>query len=87
MSKKLEITKRKLLYRASYRGTKEMDIMMLSFVKSIINDLNDIELKYLDRLVNLDDEKLISIKNGESKSNIKDTIMINIINKFIEFNL
>ena len=82
-----EDLKNKIIYRASYRGTKEMDIMMLSFVKSIINDLNDIELKYLDRLVNLDDEKLISIKNGESKSNIKDTIMINIINKFIEFNL
>ncbi len=87
MSKNKEDLKNKIIYRASYRGTKEMDIMMLSFVKSIINDLNDIELKYLDRLVNLDDEKLISIKNGESKSNIKDTIMINIINKFIEFNL
>ena len=87
MSKNKEDLKNKIIYRASYRGTKEMDIMMLSFVKSIINDLDDIELKYLDRLVNLDDEKLISIKNGESKSNIKDTIMINIINKFIEFNL
>ena len=87
MSKNKEDLKNKIIYRASYRGTKEMDIMMVSFVKSIINDLNDIELKYLDRLVNLDDEKLISIKNGESKSNIKDTIMINIINKFIEFNL
>mgnify|MGYP003325562110 CR=1 FL=1 len=32
--------KNKILYRASYRGTKEMDILMTKFVKSIIDDLN-----------------------------------------------
>ena len=59
-----EELKNKIIYRASYRGTKEMDILMTGFVKSIINDLNLIELKELDYLVNLDDESLINIKNN-----------------------
>ena len=29
----------KIIYRAQYRGTKEMDIFVGSFVKSIINSL------------------------------------------------
>ena len=36
-----EDLKNKIIYRASYRGTKEMDILMTAFVKSLINDLDD----------------------------------------------
>ena len=36
MSEKLENFKKKLLYRSSYRGTKEMDILLSSFVKKIL---------------------------------------------------
>ena len=32
MNNKLEIFKKKLIYRAGYRGTKEMDILLSSFV-------------------------------------------------------
>ena len=39
MSDKLENYKKKLLYRASYRGTKEMDILLSNFVKKYINEL------------------------------------------------
>ena len=31
-----EEIKNKIIYRASYRGTKEMDILMTAFVRSII---------------------------------------------------
>ena len=37
MSEELEIFKKKLLYRASYRGTKEMDILLTKFVKKYVN--------------------------------------------------
>ena len=37
MVEKLENLKKKLLYRASYRGTKEMDILLSQFVKKNIN--------------------------------------------------
>ena len=43
MSDKLENFKKKLLYRASYRGTKEMDILLSSFVKKNINIFNENE--------------------------------------------
>ena len=47
MVDKLEIFKKKILYRASYRGTKEMDILMLGFVRNIINRLTIEELEAL----------------------------------------
>ena len=77
-----EELKNKIIYRASYRGTKEMDILMTGFVKSIINDLNLIELKELDYLVNLDDESLINIKNNILNNKISLTNLIKSFQKF-----
>ena len=77
-----EELKNKIIYRAMYRGSKEMDILMTNFVKSIINDLNFTELKELNFLVNLDDERLINIKNNI----LNDTISLtNLIKSFQEF--
>ena len=80
-----EDLKNKIIYRASYRGTKEMDILMIAFVKSFINDLDENYLKTLDSFVNMDDETLISLKNKESKNDYKDERMLNIIDKFQKF--
>ena len=77
-----EELKNKIIYRASYRGTKEMDILMINFVKSLINDLNLIELKELDFLVNLDDESLINIKNNILNDKISFTNLIKSFQKF-----
>ena len=49
MSEELEIFKKKLLYRASYRGTKEMDILLTKFVKKFINSFNEDQLKQLEK--------------------------------------
>ena len=40
--KNLENFKKKLLYRASYRGTREMDILLRSFVNKYINTFTTI---------------------------------------------
>ncbi len=77
-----EELKNKIIYRASYRGTKEMDILMASFVNSIINDLNLTELNELDFLVNLDDECLINIKNNILNDKISFTNLIKSFQKF-----
>jgi len=77
-----EDIKNKIIYRAQYRGTKEMDILMSKFVKSIINNLNHDDLDNLDKLVNLNDEKLISIRNK-----IPDDTLDFITKKFIEFKI
>jgi len=81
-----EDLKNKIIYRASYRGTKEMDILMIAFVKSFINDLDENYLKTLDSFVNMDDETLISLKKKESKNEYKDERMLHIIDKFQKFN-
>ena len=72
----------KILYRAQYRGTKEMDIFVSKFVNSIINDLNYEELVILDKLINLDDEILIKLSLGENSKDFEDS---NILNKLIDF--
>jgi len=77
-----EELKNKIIYRASYRGSKEMDILMTTFVKSIINDLNLTELNELDFLVNLDDESLINIKNNILNNKISLTNLIKSFQKF-----
>jgi len=82
MLKNKEELKNKIIYRASYRGSKEMDILLTNFVKSLINDLNLTELKELDFLINLDDEILMNIKNNILNDKISLT---NLIKRFQEF--
>ena len=85
MSSNKEDLKNKIIYRASYRGTKEMDILMLSFVRNIINSLSIEELEALNDFVNLDDELLISIKKKESLLNFSDKNFLNIVSEFENF--
>ena len=55
----------KIIYRSQYRGTKEMDIFVSSFVKSIIDSLSIDDLKDLDLLVNMNDEEISKISKNE----------------------
>ena len=82
-----EELKNKIIYRASYRGTKEMDILMISFVNSIIHELNLEELKQLDYFVNMDDETLMSIKNDESLINFDDPSLFKLVEDFKKFKI
>tara|TARA_Y100000590_G_scaffold55338_1_gene57910 strand:+ start:746 stop:1000 length:255 start_codon:yes stop_codon:yes gene_type:complete len=84
MSQNKEDLKNKIIYRGSYRGSKEMDILMSSFIKSIIDELNINQLEQLNKLVNLEDENLISIKKNQSSTHFKGSF---IIEKFIKFDL
>ena len=84
MSKNKEEIKNKIIYRASYRGSKEMDILMISFVKSLIDNLNLSELEELNYFVNLDDEVLKNIKNNILNDNIPLT---SLVKKFQSFKI
>ena len=64
MSLDIDELKNKIIYRSSYRGTKEMDILLKSFVKDIINQLNYKELENLLNLLNIDDDSLYKFKQG-----------------------
>jgi len=57
----------KILYRSQYRGSKEMDIFIASFVKSIVNKLSIEELSSLNQIINLDDEQILYLCNNDSE--------------------
>ena len=80
-----EEIKNKIIYRASYRGTKEMDILMTAFVRSIINNIDENHLETLNDFVNMDDETLKSFKKKESLINIDNSVMLEIIDKFQKY--
>ena len=63
MSEKLEILKKKILYRASYRGTKEMDLLLTAFVKKNINLFTESQLKELENFLKFEDETILSFYN------------------------
>ena len=64
MSLDIDELKKKIIYRSSYRGTKEMDILLSSFVKDVINHLDNDELENLSNLLNIDDDNLYKFKQG-----------------------
>ena len=63
MSKKLEILKKKILYRSSYRGTKEMDILLSSFVNKYIHTFDKILLEELSIFLDFEDEIIFNFYN------------------------
>ena len=72
----------KILYRSKYRGTKEMDIFVSSFVNSIVNSLSIKELRDLDEIINLNDEKLIELSLNKLDPG---TFNEKIVSKLIKF--
>ena len=80
-----EDLKNKIIYRASYRGTKEMDILMTKFIKSIIDKLSFDELKALDTFINMDDQDLISIKKKEKQIKYENSLINKLIKEFQKF--
>jgi len=52
----LETLKKKIIYRANYRGTKEMDILLSKFVDKYINTFSKNELEDLFDFLNMEDE-------------------------------
>ena len=63
MNNKLEIFKKKLIYRAGYRGTKEMDILLSSFVNKYINDFDEYLLAELEKFLDFEDEIILNFYN------------------------
>ena len=83
MSNKLEILKKRLLYRASYRGTKEMDILLSNFVNKYINKFDDIHLNELDNFLNFEDEIILNFyQYNLIKQNIDKNLVAKIFKDF-----
>ena len=60
----IEQLKKKIIYRSSYRGTKEMDKLLGSFTKEYIDKLDLKDLVDLEKLLNFDDNNLYNFYTG-----------------------
>ena len=64
MDSDIEQIKKKIIYRANYRGTKEMDKLLGSFTNQYINELDIKDLSDLEKLLDIDDEDLFNFYKG-----------------------
>ena len=71
-----ENLKKRLIYRSQYRGTKEMDKLIGSFVQINIDRFDVKELKELEKFLNFEDEIIFNfyqfniIKNNIDKNEV-----------------
>ena len=56
--------KKRILYRSQYRGTREMDKLLYSFVSKNINKMDKEKLLSLEKFLDIDDEKLYKFYNN-----------------------
>ena len=83
MNNELEIFKKKLIYRASYRGTKEMDILLSSFVNKNIDLFDMSHLVELDKFLNFEDEIILNFyHNNIIKKKINENKISKIFKSF-----
>ena len=83
MSNKLEILKKRLIYRASYRGTKEMDILLSAFVNKYIDSFDEALLSELETFLNFEDEIILNYYNYNIiKKKINENKAAKIFKKF-----
>ena len=83
MSNKLEIFKKRLIYRASYRGTKEMDILLSNFVNKYIDEFDETLLIDLEKFLNLEDEIILNYYHYDVlDKNIEENKILKIFKKY-----
>ena len=79
----LETLKKKIIYRANYRGTKEMDILLSKFVDKYINSFSKDELEELYSFLNLEDEIIYNFyQTKKIGSEIKINKVLELFGKF-----
>ena len=66
--KKIDSIKKKIKYRADYRGIKEMDLLLSGFVKKYIDILNYKELMDLYEILEKDDDVIFKWYLGNNDS-------------------
>ncbi len=81
----LESLKKKIIYRANYRGTKEMDILLGKFVDKYVNSFSLKQLEDLYVFLNLEDEIIYNFY--QRKQYEKNIIKNEVSEYFLKFQL
>ena len=83
MATDIEQTKKKIIYRSNYRGTKEMDKLLGAFTKKYLDELDQNDLKELIDLLEIDDNNLYNFYNGlNTNIEFKDNKINNLFKNF-----
>ena len=80
----IELLKKKIIYKSSYRGIKELDIILRSFVNEYLNNLSVNDLNDLLIFLDNNDDDLFKFIQGIENKKIK---INNISNLFKNFNI
>ena len=79
----IENLKKRILYRSQYRGTREMDNLLNSFVVKYINEIDESKLNNLEKFLELDDEKLYKFYNNTLMDlDFEDKYILNLFKNF-----
>ena len=81
---KLSLRKKKILFKCTHRGTKELDILLGNYVSNHINELKSKELDYLDVILDFNDIDLFKILTKKKRINEKMNKFF--VKKIIKFN-
>ena len=79
--KKIDSIKKKIKYRAEYRGIKEMDLLLSRLVKKYIDILNPQELIDLYEILEKDDDTIFKWYANKNTSN---EIPVNRVSKLLK---
>ena len=75
--------KKRILYRSQYRGTREMDKLLHSFVSKNINEMDEDKLLSLEKFLDIDDEDLYKFYNGTVLDiKFEDDYIVNLFKNF-----
>jgi antitoxin CptB len=64
----LDVRRRKILFRAWHRGTREMDLVMGRFADAVLPGLAEAELDEFERLIEMPDHDLFAWIMGEAET-------------------
>jgi antitoxin CptB len=62
----IELRRKRLLWRSSHRGIREMDLLMGGFAQSRLPTMTEKELNAFEALIELPDQELLSWVTGEA---------------------
>ena len=79
----LEPRRKRILFRAWHRGTREMDLLMGRYAESVIEELNEAQMDDLEALIEAQDRDLFSwIAQGEAVPARYDTPVFQALKAF-----
>ena len=71
MKEGLDDRRKKLLYRASYRGFKEADLLIGSFARAELPGMSDADLDEFEALLKLNDRDIYNWATGKGEPSVE----------------